>query len=268
MDAAWNAWLGNMANANELLGFLHGFYGLGAVLAPLIATTLVTKAARQWYHFYLYIMVAAAALELLVCVGTFWSEDGAKFRAMNPAPDNDSRSNSTPTPTTTTSANSNKRTGLMREALRKRVTWICAVFLLVYVGIEVALGGWIVTFMIRVRHGGDFESGMTSTGFWLGISVGRVVLGFVTPHMGENLAISLYLVGAVVMQLLFWLVPNFIVSAVAVGVLGFFLGPLFPAAIVATTKLLPTHLHVGAIGFGAAFGGSGACILPFAVGGR
>lgn len=68
------------------------------------------------------------------------------------------------------------------------------------------------------------------------------------------------------MELLFWLVPQFYVSAVAVGFVGFFLGPLFPAAVVAATKLLPRHLHVGAIGFAAAFGGSGAAILPFAVG--
>ncbi len=34
------------------------------------------------------------------------------------------------------------------------------------------------------------------------------------------------------LELLFWLVPRFHVSAVAVAFLGFFLGPLFPAAIV------------------------------------
>lgn len=55
-DAAWNAWLGNMANANQLLGLLHGFYGAGGVLSPLIATSLITKAHLEWYYFY-YIMV-------------------------------------------------------------------------------------------------------------------------------------------------------------------------------------------------------------------
>lgn len=63
-------------------------------------------------------------------------------------------------------------------------------FLLGYVGVEVALGGWIVTYMIRIRHGGAFASGMTATGFWLGITVGRVVLGFVTPRVGEKMAIA------------------------------------------------------------------------------
>jgi fucose permease len=68
------------------------------------------------------------------------------------------------------------------------------------------------------------------------------------------------------LELIFWLVPQFYVSAVAVSLQGFLLGPLFPAAIVAATKLLPRHLHVSAIGFAAAFGGSGAAIFPFVVG--
>lgn len=56
-DAAWNAWIGNMANPNEVLGFLHAFYGLGAVLSPLIATTMITKGQKlPWYYFY-YVMV-------------------------------------------------------------------------------------------------------------------------------------------------------------------------------------------------------------------
>lgn len=70
-----------------------------------------------------------------------------------------------------------------------RVAWLCAGFLLGYVGAEVALGGWIVEFMIKVRHGPAFESGITATGFWLGLTVGRFVLGFITPKIGEKLAI-------------------------------------------------------------------------------
>lgn len=67
-------------------------------------------------------------------------------------------------------------------------------------------------------------------------------------------------------QLLFWLVPQFQVSAVAVSLGGFFLGPLFPAAVVVATNLLPAHLHVSAIGFAVAISGGGAAIFPFAIG--
>jgi hypothetical protein len=71
-----------------------------------------------------------------------------------------------------------------------RITWLCAAFLLCYVGSEVALGGWIVQFMIKVRNGNEFASGMVSVGFWLGITLGRIVLGFITPRIGEKLAVS------------------------------------------------------------------------------
>ena len=120
--------------------------------------------------------------------------------------------------------------------------------------------------MLRVRHAKPFPSGMTATGFWLGLTVGRFVLGFITPYIGEGLAISFYIALAIGLQLIFWLVKQFYVSAVAVALVGFFIGPLFPSGIVAMTKLMPSELHVAAIGFSAAFGGGGAAVLPFAVG--
>lgn len=67
-------------------------------------------------------------------------------------------------------------------------------------------------------------------------------------------------------ELVFWLVPNFYASIIAVGLQGFFIGPMFPHAISAVTSLLPQHLHVVVIGFVAALGGCGASLLPFAVG--
>ncbi|KAK2799805.1 hypothetical protein FQN51_006732 [Onygenales sp. PD_10] len=271
-DAAWNAWVGAMANANELLGLVHGCYGLGALLAPTIATSLITKADWTWYQFY-YLVTGAAFLELVFLATTFWNATGAQYREAHPrmreVTDNNGLSNE--------EQQVRKRDVILAkifgrsrtaEAAKNKVTWICAFFLIAYVGIEVALGGWIVTFMIRVRHASNFASGMASTGFWAGITVGRVILGFVTPRLfkSEKRAVAVYLIISVALQLLFWLIPQFVVSAVMAAFLGFFLGPLFPAAIVAATKLLPKHLHVSAIGFAAALGASGATILPFAVG--
>nr|POF02399.1 bypass of stop codon protein 6 [Quercus suber] len=271
-DSAWNAWIGAMENANEVLGFLHGFYGLGATIAPLIATTMITKSGLPWYYWY-YVMIGCGVIELGTSAHAFWSANGAAFREENPR--------------TSDAAGSRLKEATLRLPAA-RVTWLAALFLLGYVGSEVALGGWIVTFMLRVRHGGDFASGMTATGFWLGVTLGRVILGFVTGRIGEKLAIAvslntdirqarskstlitfagkIYLPLSAGLQLLFWLVPQFYVSAVAVSLVGFFLGPMFPAAMVACTKLLPKHLHVSGIGFAAAFGGSGGAIFPFAVG--
>ncbi|KAM0276744.1 hypothetical protein ACHAQH_006455 [Verticillium albo-atrum] len=248
-DAAWNAFVGNLANANETLGFLHALYGVGGTISPLIATTMITEGGLQWYHFY-YVMIGMAVIELAVCTAAFWKNTAASYHE--------------------TTQSSNGGNAGLRVALFSRpyarVTWLCAAFLLAYVGVEVSLGGWIVQFMIRVRNADRFPAGMTSVGFWLGLTIGRVVLGFVTPRLGVKVAVAIYLPLTMALELIFWLVPQFYVSAVAVALQGFFLGPLFPAVVVAATKLLPRHLHVSTIGFAAAFGGSGAAVLPFAVG--
>ncbi|KIW06547.1 uncharacterized protein PV09_02977 [Verruconis gallopava] len=249
-DAAWNAWIGNMANANEVLGFLHGFYGLGATIAPLVATTMITKSNLLWFTFY-YVMAGLAGVELVISMTGFWTATAAEYRASHPR---------------TTDHNGNRMTEALWNMPAARVTWLCALFLFGYVGVEVALGGWITTFMLEVRHSSHFASGMSATGFWLGMTVGRVVLGFVTPRLGETLAIMIYIPITMALELIFWLVPQFYVSTVAVALQGFFLGPLFPASVVAVSKLLPKHLHVSSIGFAAAFGGGGAAIFPFAVG--
>lgn len=114
--------------------------------------------------------------------------------------------------------------------------------------------------MIEAREGRPFESGIVPTGFWLGITIGRVTLGFVTARVGERLAIAIYLVVSMGLQLVFWLVPQFIVSAIAVSFIGYFIGPLFPGAIAIAAKLLPKHLHTASIGFSSALGGGGAAV--------
>ncbi|KAI0016276.1 tRNA wybutosine-synthesizing protein [Xylariomycetidae sp. FL0641] len=245
-DSAWNAWVGNMRAANELLGFVHGAYGLGATIGPLVATAMVTKARLPWFTFY-YIMLGLSVAELCLTTTTFWEATGARYRAAH------------------LSQNEGERT-TTRKVMTKPVPWFVACFLLGYVGAEVSLGGWIVSFMLDVRAAEPFDAGLTVVFFWLGLTIGRVTLGFVTGRIGEKLAITVYLLLCVALQLLYWLIPSFVASAIFIAFEGFFLGPLFPAAIVAATKLLPSDQHVSAIGFAAAFGGGGAAVFPFAIG--
>lgn len=104
------------------------------------------------------------------------------------------------------------------------------------------------------------------TAFWAGQAFGRASLGFVTERFGERICVTIYLAICIGLQLLFWLVPRFIVSVVAVAFLGMFLGPLFPGAVMVTAKLLPKHIHVSAIGFAMALGGTGGTVFPFIIG--
>lgn len=252
-DSGWNAYVGNMKNANELLGLLHGAYGLGATIAPLVATSMITKANLPWWNFF-YLMIGLCVSQLVVLVTAFWGSTGATYRQRLNYEES-----------TGSTAEVKKRI-TTRQVLKGPIPWIVAVFLFGYVGAEVSLGGWIVTFMLRVRDAEPFLAGLTVTLFWLGLTLGRVILGFVTGRIGEKLAITGYLILAIVLEILYWLVPNFIAAVVFVTLMGFFLGPLFPAAVVVAMKLLPAEHHVSAIGFAAALGGGGAAVFPYAVG--
>ncbi|TDZ33062.1 Bypass of stop codon protein 6 [Colletotrichum spinosum] len=245
-DAAWCSFIGQMANAHEMSGILQACYAFGATIAPLIATSLSGDGQPGWFAFF-YVMTAASGVELVTLVATFWTRTGAVYLEENPTQEGG-------------------KSGRTRAALKNRLSWIFAFFVFGYCGAEVALGGWIVVFMTRIRGASSVAGGAVATGFWGGMTFGRLFLSLVTVRLGEFWAMFLYLGSTIALELVFWLVPNLVVSAVAAALIGVAMGPMYPVAVVLITKVMPRSLHVGTIGFAAAFGGSGGAILPFAVG--
>lgn len=60
-DACFCAWVGAMDKANTIQGFMHSCYSIGALFAPLIATSMVVQAELPWYTYY-YVMVSVKPL--------------------------------------------------------------------------------------------------------------------------------------------------------------------------------------------------------------
>ncbi|KAB8213874.1 major facilitator superfamily domain-containing protein [Aspergillus novoparasiticus] len=261
-DASWNAWIGAMHNSSQLMGILHAFYGLGAALAPLTATYVITQRDWMWYHFY-YIMGIAATIEFVTSVAAFWSARGSLVEAseLGVPGDNVQQDGQDSSRRNTTLKNPTL------ESLGLVSTWIISLFLLVYVGIEVTVGGWVFTFLVDLRNTPPSVAGVVTFMYWGGLTVGRVCLGFITPYFKrQRLVIVVYLLACVVCHIGFWLATELHLSMIAVTLLGFFLGPLYPEAVIAQAALLPKHLHVAAVGFACALGSAGGCIFPFITG--
>ncbi len=135
-----------------------------------------------------------------------------------------------------------------------------------YQGAEVAISGWVISYLIHYRNGDPSQVGNVTAGFWAGITVGRVFITHPAHKLGEKLAVILLIIGAAVSQLLVWLVPNIIGNAVAESIVGLFLGPIYPCATAVFARLLPRRLQISSLSLIASMGSSGGAMIPFITG--
>lgn len=81
-------------------------------------------------------------------------------------------------------SNSDPVTGnIFNQILHLRVVHLLTIFAIIYEGVEVTLGGWSVTFIIDKRGGGS-EAGYISSGFFGGLTLGRVGLIWLNKKVG------------------------------------------------------------------------------------
>lgn len=69
---------GNLNNENEILGLLHGSYGLGGILAPTIETMLIARGLKR--NSFYYVISFAAIISLLNSVFFFQDETAEHYR--------------------------------------------------------------------------------------------------------------------------------------------------------------------------------------------
>jgi len=154
----------------------------------------------------------------------------------------------------------------MWMALRLRVVWLAALVLLFYVGAEVSLGNWSFSFLTEERHGNLLLSGWVVSGYWFGLTLGRVTLAHAAERIGNRALIQLCLAGVVLGLSLIWLVPLQPVAAGGLLLTGFCLGPIFPTTIALMPGMVPSRLVPSAIGFLASLSAVGGSLCPWLAG--
>lgn len=240
LDAGLNSYIAGLPNSTAALNYLHAFYGLGALLGPLIATGVLQVG---WVWNTVYILWVIVALSLFVGFILLFKDDRAGRPEKKPDEGN-----------------------VMRDMLRLPVVWMGALFLMVYVGLEVSLGTWGYSFLTEERHDPADFSGVAISGYWLGLTVGRLAMGKVSARMGSKLLISLCLAGTIAGSLITWLIPVAPIEAAGLWLVGFSLGPIFPTTISLMSDAVPARLLPSVIGFMAGLGAMGAAIFQPSVG--
>jgi len=165
-----------------------------------------------------------------------------------------------------------------RRSFLVRVITLTGAFLFVYVGIEVAYGGYIDSFSVRWVGASKVDGATLTAVYWGALCVGRFVAAVITPfvHHARYLAVHLALAIASTATLGIKASDPSAVAphtdgwwwgiVVPTAVFGFALAPLFPGALLVAEELLdgplPTKWAGNVVGGAAA----GEMLLPMVVG--
>lgn len=265
VESVLNAYLAELPRGAARLNLLHAFFGVGALLGPVLASWLVVR--TSWTVVWLLLAVTAVPVAVayaLTYPGTtppaVREDDGGVPLPAVPAGAADA-----PGVAPVAEGGDGR---LLAAALRDRGVVLAAIFLTVYVGVEMSVGTWGVNYLTDHRGLAGTLAGASLSGFWLGLTVGRFVISPITTAFGWTLArtTTVCLGGVVVAGVLVAVAPVDPVAVAGLALLGFFLAPLFPTAIAVVPRLTTPRLVPTAVGLLNAVSVIGGSALPWLAG--
>ncbi|KAI7860296.1 major facilitator superfamily domain-containing protein [Circinella umbellata] len=249
LDAGMNVYTSSVPKATLMLNILHAMYGVGAMISPLMNATL-SKLGFSWQGLYVFMSLFSLINLVLITVGF----RNIKMDYIDDEEDEEERHNP------------DRHKQIMRAAMRHPMTVLGAMYILVYVGTEVTVGGWGLTFLQQGRHGDFIAMSNVIAGYWAGLAIGRIILGYLCDRFGEKRMISIFTFMTIAVLIVLWTVADVVIDSIAIISIGFLLGPMFPSTVSLASKVLPRNMHATSIGFIAGTGAGGAALFPFITG--
>ncbi|KAI1429421.1 major facilitator superfamily domain-containing protein [Xylaria sp. FL1777] len=251
-DAHSNTFVSNLRNVpHRWLSFIHACYALGTFVGPLIATAIANspnplQTIDGWRRVY-FVLIGVSVLNVAGVMVAFRDTLYTRLHAESESP-------------------GKKRNRLalvaMAKLLRSKKLWLLSLFYFFELGATFTAGGWVVEFLTTVRGGKLSNVGYIPTGFYGGLLAGRLLLPEPTFRFGERRMILIYSAACAALQLVFWLQPSIVGSAIALSFIGFFSGPFFATGMSVASKLFPRESQPAALGFIFVLAQAGGAIFP------
>ena len=256
-ESALNVYLAALPQATTLLNRLHAFFGVGALIGPLLAAWILGLAS--WTV--VWLVLALTGVPLIVGFLLAYPKRGGAQAAQASETPQAPETAQVPEPPAPALG------GMLGAALRDRGVRLGAAMLAVYVGVEISVGSWGFSYLVQARALPDSLASYTISGYWLGLTLGRFLISPIATRIGASTARMMYacLFGVIATATLAWLLPT-APACVALGLLGFFLGPIFPTTMAIVPRLTRARLVPTAIGVLNAASIIGGSLLPWLAG--
>ena len=242
IDAGLNTYVA--ANfSSSLMQWLHASYGIGVTLGPIIMTTgLNVFKTWRWG----YVAVGVAQLMLAACFTLtlkLWEQ-----KELAPAPGEERRLTDYNTSTV--------------ETLREPRVWLSLLLFFLYTGAEATLGMWAYTLLTESRGIASSLAGLWAGSYWATFTIGRVLAGIYTLHIGAHSLIRGSLIAAFVGAFLLWWNPIAAVSLLGVAIIGFAVAPIFPGLVSGTGARVGSRHAANTIGMQVGAAALGGALVP------
>jgi len=228
MDAGLNTAIG-MAGRRRLLNLLHGAYGVGTTIGPLLVTGAVLL--WSWRGAYLVLVGVDVAVAILWLVhrhrgATFSAAEAEGDRRRDDEADagaDDQRRPHGPPPAAA---------GWLAGAPGPVLAGLVVFF--VYTGLEVAAGQWETTFGRSQLHLSAGAAGVATFGYWGALTGVRLGLGLLPRPAPPATVVRAGIILAVLSAAVIWWQPGDVATLLGFVVLGGALAGVFPALVALT----------------------------------
>jgi fucose permease len=245
IDAALNAHAARHFGPRRI-NQMHAAFGLGAATSPLIVTTVIGT-GTTWRWAYAVVMILQAALAItFAATARHWN--AAAYR---------SEPSATPSP----------GSGTVRTPRWWHRGRALSGVLVVAVesGLEAVVGLWAFVFLLEGLSLPVSIAGPTVSGYWVGIVVGRILLGPLAERLGPWPVLAGVTAGAAVAALLLVLgQPALAVAGVIL--LGLALAPVYPLLVLTTAERTSAPAVDRLVGLQAAASTVGSVLCPMVLG--
>lgn len=222
------------------LNWLHVFYGIGAIIGPLLVAIVLTF-SDKWRLVYVLVGLLSLPLPILFWRSSLYQGSISFSPTLTPAGQ-----------------------GLTRP-IASPLFWLAALAMLLYVGIEVSFGSWTPVFLTRVRDLSIVSASYAISVFWVSIVVGRFLFG--TFFHKTNLSLSLVVgtLAAALFSALTFMLKGHIPMILLIALSGLSISWFYPSVIALGANTFPEHIGfmTGAL---AASGTSGSMLFPWLIG--
>ncbi len=268
VDAALNNYVA-LHYESRHMSWLHCMWGVGTIIGPYILSAALTN-QKSWNTGYFYISIFQAVLTFILLMSLpLWKKKEAMTAAksgeiqsteMQSAETQSTEIQSTEIQSTETSgtarALSLKEILGIRGAKEVMATFFC------YCGLEQSAILWIASYLVLVCGLTEAHAASLASLFFIGITVGRGINGFLTFKLSDNLLIRIGQ-GIIGLGILIMLLPFGVYTALPGFLLiGLGCAPIYPCIIHSTPIHFGADKSQAIIGVQMASAYIGTCAMP------